>query len=147
MELFERRFGRVGLEGDGHDGRLGSEILEMRVQHPEKNFDVVGRLGDFEPVRVTAFVAKNNLETQIAHHEMKPAEPHGKLLEKPAKHEEERLARLDFIFELERFLERFPDRHELEEPRGFPRRAIPQLHPDWPQPRGDCFFFQGRELT
>src|ERR1051326_9432936 len=87
MELFERRFGRFRLEPNRNDGRLRGKIFEMRVEHSEKRFDVVRRLGDFEPVRVTALFAENNFELQLTRDKMKRAEPHGKLLEKPVQHE------------------------------------------------------------
>src|SRR6476659_2244277 len=66
MELLEGRFGRLRLERDGNDRRLGSKIFEMRVQHPKERVDVVRRLRDLEPVRVIALVAERNFELQLA---------------------------------------------------------------------------------
>ena len=129
----------------------------MRVEHPEKRFDVVCRLGNFESVRVTALVrrggsvrwriAENNFKLQLAGDEMERVQPHGKLLEKSPQHEEERLARLNFIFEFEPFLERFPDRHEFEQPRRFSRGAFPKLDANRAEPGRDRFFFQRRKLA
>src|SRR6478672_6671948 len=104
MKLFERRLGRFGLEPDGNDRRFRSKIFQVRVKHPEKRFDVVRRLGNFESVRVAVLVAENNFELELADDEMDRVQSQGKLLEKPAQHEEERLARFDFVFEFERFL-------------------------------------------
>src|ERR1051326_896338 len=147
MELFERRFGRFRLEPDRNDGRLRGKIFQMRVEHPEKRFDVVRRLGNFEPVRVTALVAENNFELKLTRDKMKRAEPHGKLLEKPLQHEEKRLARFDFVFELECFLERFPDRNELEQPHPFFGGAFPKLNSDRPEPSRDRFLLERGELA
>ena len=66
---------------------------------------------------------------------------------KPAQHEEQRLARFDFVFELERFLERFANRDKLEQPRLFSGGAFPKLDSNRSESRRDRFFFQGRELA
>src|SRR5437763_10532148 len=78
---------------------------------------------------------------------MERAKPPGKLLKKPAEHEEERLARLDFVFEFKYFLERFAERHELEEPGCFSRGAFPKLQTNRPEPRRNRLFLEGRELA
>src|SRR5437868_6789869 len=119
----------------------------MRVEHPKEDFHVVARLGNFEPVRVTALITKRNFELQFAHNEMKRGESNGKLLKKPAEHEEKRLARFDFVFELERFLERFPDRHELEQPGCFAGGPFPELNPDRSKAGRNRFLLDCRELA
>jgi len=119
----------------------------MGVEHPEKRFDVVRRLRDFESVGVTALVAKSDFELELARDEMERTQPDGKLLEKAAKHEEERLARFDFVLELEQFFERFPDGHELEKPRRFSSRAFPELDSDRSEAGGNVFASEGGELA
>src|SRR5215210_4346248 len=87
----------------------------MGVEHPKEHFDVIGRFRNFKPMLIRALVAKPDLKLQLACHEMEGLEPHRKLLQKTAQHEKERLARLDFIFELECFFERIRDADELEQ--------------------------------
>src|SRR5256714_14178406 len=157
MKLFKRWLRRFRFEPDGDDGRFRGKLFEMRWEHPEKRFDVVRRLGNFESMLVTALVrrggsvrwriAENNFELQFAGDEMERVQPDRKLLKKAPQHEEERLARLNFIFEFEPFLERFPDRDELEQPRRFSGGAFPKLNANRSKPGRDRFFFQHRELA
>src|SRR5256714_15202259 len=147
MKLFKRWLRRFRFEPDGDDGRFRGKIFEMRVEHPEKRFDVVRRLGNFESMLVTALVAENNFELQFAGDEMERVHPDGKLLKKAPQHEEERLARFNFIFEFRRFLERFPDWHELQQPCRLSPGAFPKLHADRPEPGRNRFFFQSRALA
>src|SRR5438270_7992377 len=85
MKLFERRLGRFRLERDGSDRRFRRKIFKMRMQHPEKRFDIVRWLGDFKPVRITALVrrggsvrwriAENDFELELTRHEMERVQP------------------------------------------------------------------------
>jgi hypothetical protein len=119
----------------------------MCVEHPEKRFDVVGRLRDFESVRVTVLVTESNFELELAGHEMERAQPDEKLLEKPAKHEQERLARFDFVLELERFFERFADRDELQQASGFSGGAFPKLDANRSEAGRHVFFLESGKLA
>src|SRR5262249_1898881 len=47
-KLLRYRPDRFGAERDGNDRMLGLKIFEVRLQHPEKKIDLVGRLRDLE---------------------------------------------------------------------------------------------------
>ena len=55
-KLLMRRLDRLYRQGNSDDRAFGLKLFEMRVQHPEKNFDVVCRFRDFKTSLVTAFV-------------------------------------------------------------------------------------------
>src|SRR3954465_7339348 len=147
MELLKRRLGCFRLEADSDDRRYGSKIFQVRLQHPEKRFDVVGRLGDLKPVRVTVLVAESDFELELARHQMESAKSNGKLLEKPSQYKEKRFAGFNFVFEFERFFKRFAKRDELEQARCFSGSPFPKFDPNRPEPGGNCFLFESGELA
>src|SRR5476649_2687646 len=96
----------------------------MRVQHPKKHFAVIARFRNFKMMPVRVLVAEGDLQLELTRDEVEGFEPERELLQKTAQNEEQRLDRFDFIFELERFLEKLRHRNELEETRRFPARPV-----------------------
>src|SRR5438477_12738674 len=97
----------------------------MRVQHPEEHLDVIARLRNFKMMPVRVLVAKGNFQLKLARDEVERFELKRELLQKTAQNKEQRLNRFNFIFELERFIEKLPHRNELEKPRRCPARPVP----------------------
>src|SRR5256884_3922664 len=119
----------------------------MRVQHPEEHLDVIARLRNFKIMPVRVLVAKGNFQLELARDEVERFEPERELLQKTAQNKEQRLNRFDFIFELERFLEKLRHGNELEKTRRFPARPVPKLKTDRAKPRADCFLLQSGKPT
>src|ERR1041384_5257238 len=100
---------------------LRSKILQMRLQHPEQNIDIVCRLRNFENAFVNLFarhgglvsarIGERDSKRQFFRHEINCCQAYGELLQKTAEHEKQRLCRFDFALELETLLEPLPGPH------------------------------------
>ena len=108
------------------------KILQVRLEHPEKKIDIIGRLRNFEnalvyilarPGRrgdhggfVLARIRKTDGERQFFRDEIDRAQPERELLQKTAEHKEQRLRGLNLVIELKAFLERFRWLNKFQQP-------------------------------
>src|SRR5207237_10885870 len=90
------------------------KILQVRLEHPEKKIDIIGRLRDFENPLVSAsrtgiclIIRKTDPERQFLRDQIDAAQSQRELLQKPAQDEEQRLRGFDLVIELETFLKTF----------------------------------------
>jgi hypothetical protein len=134
-------------QANGYDRMLGRKGLEMRFEHPEKHLHVSRRLRNFKMPLVVRFVRKRNYQRQFFGDEIMCAEPLLQLLEKTPQHEEQRLARLDFMLEVEMFCERFARLHQLQGATRFTGGAFPHAHAFGAEPRRDILFSKRGEIA
>src|ERR1700736_4510197 len=104
------------------------KILKVRLEHPKEKIDIVGRLRDFENALVSASrtgicwfvlarIRKSDPQRQFFRDQIDRAQPQRELVQKPAKHEEQRLGRLDLMIELKTFVKRFRRLNKFQKPR------------------------------
>src|SRR5437660_2377228 len=122
------------------------KILQVRLEHPEEKIDIVGRLRDFENALVSLLIRKTDPQGQFFRDEIDAAQPKGKLLQKPAEHEKQRLGGFDLMIELKTFVERFRRLNKFQEARRGTICSFPKPDGVGAEPSPQLFLIQRRQL-